>query len=712
MAFLLVGALALAVAIAPDAVFAAVLSGVLRRATKPETVSDWHRLQHAALIAGALATVLGVAGVTQWRRIEPVFDRLCGALQRLPNGWAFDCGVVLVVLGAVHGTSLVYGQLRGDDYPFLREARIPLSDTILRTWGGHVLPLWRVEGLLLYRAWGLHPVPFRWWLFAHVAILAFVQARILSAWGISRSARLVGLVVLCGWTQWAQLTMGYWTVSMSVKVWIATSIAVLAVIGDERPSAIRKTIIALAALAAILEDSAGAIVVPALVIAAVASGLRSGLTGRDLLRRSAWPVAVAVSCAVAFFLGQWLVHLEAMPLLGALGGGSFIDEALYLFSFGTVGALVAPLVTTQLPTWVVDGLSVPLSVGIACIVWLAWRHGSRKERAPLVYNLGLLICGLIMVVGARPYVDYYFMIGWTHYIVFLYVPMAGAIAVMWQETRRIRAWHPALAVQYLVIGCAVFFGAQEASATLDDRMLVHGGRRWEQRDALNRRSMIELLRDSLFTPLASVVPSGGRLPQMLSTALDARFPNLHPLLPLSFYDEAAGVPRGRFQWVVGPYANGVEYDTTDAIPVMRMKGVVDPAFRTALHRSGWWRDTYFASAPMEPTLTLPIACDASRHGADPLVGDADRRHWLLLSVGANGATELPTFVDVVFRTEYRPRAVYRVAIAPATRGCIRVELLNLPELVLSDEVQLLGLEESSPRHIELVGLFPPGARRP
>ena len=190
--------------------------------------------------------------------------------------------------------------------------------------------------------------------------------------------------------------------------------------------AIRKAVIALAALAAILEDSAGAIVVPALVIAAVASGLRSGLSGRDLLRRSAWPVAVAVSCAVAFFLGQWLVHLEAKPLLGTLGGGSFIDEALYLIGFGTVGALVAPVVTTQLPTWVADGLSVLLTVGIACFVWLAWRHGSRKERAPLGYNVGLLVCGLVIVVGARPYADYYFMVGWTHYIVFLYAPMAAA----------------------------------------------------------------------------------------------------------------------------------------------------------------------------------------------------------------------------------------------------------------------------------------------
>ena len=711
-AFLVVGALMLVVAIAPDAAFATVLTGILRRAKNPETLADWHRLQHSVFLAGAFITALGAAAIAQWRRIVPALEQLGSALHRPDRGWAFDFGAVLLVLGLIHGTSLLHSELRGDDYLFLRWAHLPLSDTILRTWGGHVFPLWRVEGTLLHQLWGPHPWVFRWWLFGNVALLAFLQARILAAWGLSRGARLVNVVVLCGWTQWAQVTLGYWTLSITVKVWIATSIAVLAVIGDERPSTMRKAILTVAALAAILEDSTGAIVVPALVIAAIASGVRSGFRGRELIRRSAWPTAVATVCAVTFFLGQWLVHVEAEDLLAAAGGGSVINEATYLFGFGIVGPLVAPIIVTVLPAWFLDGLSVPLAVFVVGVLWLVWRRGSLEERAVWAYNVGLLCCGLLMVVVARPYATYYWMVSWTHYIAYLYIPIAAVIALGWQEAQRIRRWRPALEVQYLAIACLAFIGLQEASNFAAGKKWLPGGRAWEVDAARRRAEMITVIRDSIFEPLTRIVVANGMIPEMLGPQLDARFPRLHPLLPLSFYEAAAGIPRGRFHWVVGPYVDGRVSEVDDATPVTRMKAVIDPAFRAALHQPGWWRDSYFASAPIETIATLPVACDATRRGADPLVGDADHRHWLLLYVSTKSTRELPAVVNVAIRTEFRARAVYPIEIAPATSGCVRVELLNLPEFALSQTVALVGLQNPSSRHIELVGFFPPAVRRP
>jgi hypothetical protein len=97
-----------------------------------------------------------------------------------------------------------------------------------------------------------------------------------------------------------------------------------------------------------------------------------------------------------------------------------------------------------------------------------------------------------------------------------------------------------------------------------------------------------------------------------------------------------------------------------------------------------------------------------------LTGDADRRHWLLIdatAAGAAGITTDTTFVDLVARTTFRARAVYRLAINSAASGCLRLELLNLPEFVLSDTVELLALEQSSKRRIELLGLFPPAVRQ-
>ena len=674
-------------------------------------LTDWHHLQHSALIAGAVATALGVGSIALWRRIEPALERLGSALQSPDRGWTFDFVAVLVVLGAVHGISLLHSELRGDDYLFLHWAQLPLSDTILRTWGGHVFPLWRVEGTLLHNLWGPHPWVFRWWLFANVGLLAFLQARILAAWGLSRGARLVGVVILCGWTQWAQVTMGYWTLSITVKVWIATSVAVLAIIGDERPGTLRKAILAVAALAAILEDSTGAIVVPAIVIAAIASSVRHGFRGRELIRRSAWPAAIATVCAVTFFLGQWLVHVEAEDLLAAAGGGSGINEATYLLGFGIVGPLFAPIIVTLLPPWLLDGLSLPLAAVVGGVLWLVWRRGSLEERAMLAYSTGLLFCGLLMVVVARPYATYYWMVSWTHYIAFLYIPIAAAIALGWQEAQRLRRWRPALAVQYLALACLAFVGLQEASNFVSGKKWLPGGRTWEVDAARRRSEMIRVVRDSIFEPLTRIVGANGVIPEMLGPQLDARFPRLHPLLPLSFYEAAAGIPRNRFHWVVGPYVDGRVSEVDDATPVTRMKGIIDPAFRSAMHQPGWWRDSYFASAPIETIATLPIACDATRRGANPLAGDADHRHWLLLYVGAKGMSELPTVVDVAVKTEFRARAVYPLEIAPTTSGCVRVELLNLPEFALSQTVELVGVEHASSRRIELVGLFPPAVRR-
>ena len=622
----------------------------------------------------------------------------------------FDLGAALILMLALHGVSLWSGELRGDDYIFLREGRLPLAATMLQTWGGHMFPLWRIESAFISRVWGADPVPLRFWLFAQVALLAFLQARLLAAWGLSRGARFISLVVFCGWTQWAQVTMGYWTLSITVKVWIATSAAILATIGDDRAGAARKAFIAVAALAAILEDSTGAIVVPALVVAPLAAGWRDGLRGRELIKRVEWPAAVAFICALVFFLGQWAVHLEAESLLGAVGGGSFVNEAIYLLGTGTAGMLGAPALLPQLPHRVVNGLSIALSLIVLWTIWRTWSRASRDERAPLALCIALYAFGLVMVVGARPYANYYFMVGWTHYMAFLYIPTAAAIAVMWDQARRIGGWQPRRELRFLAAACAAFIGAQTAASAVDARMLIQSGQRWEARNAALRRDMVAQLRDSLFTPLAAIVPPGGRVPQMLSTSIDARFPKTQPAFPLSFYDERAGIPRGRFHWVAAHYANGDTFDASDAATVTHLKGVVDPAFQAALHRPSWWRETYFASTPLEPTPTPAFACGAQRHGASPMSGDADRRHWLLLEAGAGGFDESTGLVYIEIQTGFRERAVYPVAIPPQLTGCMRVELLHLPELALSDSITLIGARANTSRRVVMLGLFPPARR--
>ncbi|MBI3568459.1 MAG: hypothetical protein HY084_09710 [Gemmatimonadetes bacterium] len=708
-AFVTAGACAAFAAFAPDAAGVAVIVRLLHRAAKPDLLDEWHRLQAIARAAAALSMAIGVVGFAMWEHIEPAIERMGVALRAPSDAWLFDVVAVLVVLGTIHGASIWSAELRTDDYQFLREAQLPLADVALRTWSGHVFPVWRLEAWWMERLWSAHPGVFRPWLLANVALLAFAQARLLAAWGISRNARLLGTIVLCGWTQWAQVTMGYWTLTISVKVLLWTTVAAIAVVGGDRPGARRKTVVLLAALAAVLQDSAGVIVVPALAAAALASGTRRALRGRALLAWCAWPLAVAGLCAVAFVLGQWLVRLETSGGIAPFGRGAVGWELGYLLGFGTLGALTAPMLSALMPRPLVDALSVLLPALLAGLFWLSWRRASRDERSALGFYIAMLVAGASMVVGGRPLTDYYFMTNWTHYVAYLYVPLAAAIAVAWDRACRTRGWRPARELQYLLLGGMLFLGAQEGSAALADRVSLHGGEWRERRDARARRTALTTLRDSLFTPLAAIVPPGGTVPQMLSSSLDAAFPTQDPHLPLSFYERAGGLPRGRLRWVVGPYANGVVSDTSDATPVTRMRSVVDPAFRAALHRPSWWRDAYFTTAPMTATPTLAAACEAVRRGAEPLAGDADRRHWLLLAVGPPDASDPPAVVRVAFRTDYRAHAVYRVAIDSTTRGCVRLELLHLPELVLSDTVALLGLESAPPR-VTLVGLFPPAHR--
>ena len=217
--------------------------------------------------------------------------------------------------------------------------------------------------------------------------------------------------------------------------------------------------------------------------------------------------------------------------------------------------------------------------------------------------------------------------------------------------------------------------------------------------------MITTMRDSVFAPLARIVPDGAMIPQLLGRHLNARFVRLHPLVGASFYVEAAGFSPTRFQWVVGPYVTNAEPDDqVDTRVVSTMRTVVDPAFRAALKAPSYWRDTYFASVPIDLVETPVAACGAAERAKSPLAGDADHRHWLLFRVRAPSADS--TVVRITFQTDFREHASYDVAVKALATGCARLELLNLAELVLSDRIAVTGIHGGEARGISVAGLFP------
>lgn len=710
----LVTVLAALVGAMSDGMFGALL-GVLHRTPSVPTLAEFHAVRQVAWWVALGAAGGAVLSGALWTRIAPALDTLARRLQGVRHDSVFDFVAALIVLTMAHGASLVSGELRGDDYLFLSDVHLPLLSLLLKPWTGHVFPLWRLETVALHHWFGASPVPYRLWLFGNVLLLAWLNARMLAAWGLSRFARALGIVLFCGWTSWAQITMGYWTLSICVKVWAFVCVAVIAASGDDREERWRKPVLALAALGAILADSTGVVVVPAITAAAVAGGARRGHSMIEALRRSGWSFAIALCCAVAFFLGQHLARLDLAAVAGSLPEfhlRSAIGEWFFLLTFGTVGSFVAPVITTQLSPAVIFAFELVVPVAITAGLVIAWRGATRAERCALGFFCLMLASSLAMLVIGRPYKPYEFMLRWTHYLLFLYLPAVGVLAVAWQLAQRRVASLPSVELQYFVLVSGIFFAAQTASSAIAVRMFLHAGTRWELHDAGTRHRMIAFARDSILAPLSAVVPAGGTIPQMLGGALEQRFPNLQPLWGLSLYQEAADVAPDRFRWVVAPLVGDAAGSYGGSAEVVtRMRGVVDSAFASALHQPSAWRDAYFSPGPLESLTALPVACGSLRRSSSLLSGDVNRRHALLLEVGASTTTATATVVRVAFRTDYRVTAGYEIAIGPALRGCVRVELLNLPELALSDSIVVLGIESNTARHVELLGLFPPAASR-
>jgi hypothetical protein len=458
-------------------------------------------------------------------------------------------------------------------------------------------------------------------------------------------------------------------------------------------------------LGAVLVDSPGALVVPAVVLASVAWRLAAGASLRVALRESEW--TIAIGCCASFIVlgGHWVASMDVSNWIALRSVPSGIRIALFLFTFGTVGELLLPVVSTQLPQVVLDWSSVVMAAFGVALMGFTWRRASRTERAALASLVGMLGSAVALLASTRAYADYSFMVLWTHYIAYLYVPFAGILAVAWQVWWRGRTERPGTQAQCLALVLVGFLCAQEAGSAVAARLLIQGGRGWERLDAVERAQMIATVRDSILVPLTLVVPDGAMIPQLLGRHLNQRFPRLHPLLGLSFYVEAAGIAPTRFRWVVGPFstkADGEDPVATQLVSTMR--SVVDPAFRAALRRPSYWRDTYFAADPIALSPTPITACAAAARAPSPLAGDADHRHWLLFRVLVPAADSSPA--KVTFQTDFRSAATYEIAMEPGATGCMRLELLNLAELVLSDRIAVTGLSGGEAHGVSIVGLFP------
>lgn len=625
--------------------------------------------------------------------------------------------VAIAALLAVHGASLTSGQLRGDDFQFLREAREPIGDTLLRPWGGHVFPLWRLEALAAYHVWGLDPVPFRWWLLAQVAVVAVLTLRVLAAWGVGTPGRTLAAVMLGAWAQWSQVLSGYWTLSISVKVWAFTLVAVLGVL-HEGPAWVRRGLVAAGVLLAVLEDPAGAIVIPAVAGALLvarptpparrapsalpeppahgATHVRDPVTG--------WSIAMLLVALGVVAMGQAAVRASGSQIadLAAYGGGTRLTVMAFLLGPVVVGSTLAPSLVAIIPRGVATIAAWALSAVVVLAIALAWRRaGSRR---PAVAHAALMLAAGIALVGAtRAYGDFRFMALWTHYVMYAFLPvvaLAGAAADAWWNSRVVRGRH---ARTRLVAVGAAYAVAQLGGGAVASRLRLMGAPGWELQMARGRAVAYATIADSVLEPLAAAVPMGGTVLQLPSQFLDARFPREHPFFPLSFYSELGGERPGRFVWVTPPMPTWVVVSRRDGIVVADPRPLVDPAFVRVLGRAGWVRDLYFWHAAFVAEAELPVACDVARRRGGAVAVRSG--HRLLFDVPAPGPDSVR--FDAQFTTSFRPAAEYGVTIPPGLSGCVSLDLRRVPELALSDTVRFIGATGAPAGRVTSLGMFPP-----
>jgi len=609
----------------------------------------------------------------------------------------------LIALVAVHGASLTTGELRGDDFQFLREAREPIGETLLRPWGGHVFPLWRLEALAAYHLWGLDPIPYRWWLFVQVTIVSVLALRVLAAWGVGGPGRMLAAVMLGAWAQWSQVLSGYWTLSISVKVWVFTFLAVLGVLHEGAPF-IRRSLIATGTLLAALEDPAGIIAIPAVAGALV---LRRPLPvagdARDPI--AGWCVAILLVAAAVVAAGQALVSAVGSHVadLAMFGGGSRGMTMTFLLGPVVVGLTLAPSLAAVIPRDVVTPISWGASAVVMVVIAFAWwRAGSHR---PAVAHAALMLAAGVALLGVtRPYDDFRFMANWTHYVLYLFLPviaLAGPAADAWCTNRhRMRGATPRT---LMAAAGAVYVAAQVGGGALASRLRLMGAPAWERQMARGRTAAYTTIADSVLAVLAAAVPARGAVLQLPGAFLDLRFPREHPFFPLSFYSELGGTPPDRFRWVTPPLPASFEVSERDALASARPAQVVAPEFVRALRHAGSLRATYLAPVVFVAEPELPVACETlRRHGGAMAAGPA---HRLLFDVPVPSADSMR--LDARFVTAFRDVATYGVLIPPGTSGCAALDLVQVPELALSDTIRLMGVTGVAAARVITLGLFPP-----
>ncbi len=412
---------------------------------------------------------------------------------------------------AWHAPSLWRGYFRFDDFAFLHaDGGLPLGELLLLPHNEHVLPLWRLEIEALDALFGIHPLGWIVFALTMFAAVLFLSQRMLLAWGVGPAARAVAVVIIGGWTQWAEVLSGYFTLVLWLQLMALAGAAILmqrrVTVAQPR---LRDTLIFAAIVVTAPGFGEAALWIPMAVLIVAAVGattdVASRLTVRSVWWRQRWPLgaaAASVAAGTAFFL--WALTRSGTNVLRSSGAATVVplgERASFAIKF-LADVTLAPwrvIDSAPLPAPVAAALrAIVIAATIAALGAALSRSTPPLRRAAIVCVLIIGMHALLVTVG-RPFAPTEWPakhIG----VPLIFFAMLVAIAV---QASLDRAGTARITPRAFVLFAALYLSAQLASETFSMRRGWPDGRREGWVLAERRRAAIALLRDSLVAPMVA-----------------------------------------------------------------------------------------------------------------------------------------------------------------------------------------------------------------
>lgn len=348
----------------------------------------------------------------------------------------------VAVLAAIHLPTLTDGTFIDDDFELIRYNRsYPLSDLLVRTHGDHVMPLYRLEVLVLDFLSGTNPFGWNLALLASYSSALLVMGLFMMEIGVCPIGIVFGLTTF-GLSHTTSVAMvGYYCVNILMQAATLALAACLCYLrGDRNPlyTALGHALMIIACLI----DVANIWVLGAVPLLYLAVSI-TGLSSKDLVnwfleRKSmmiSWlliGLSIAVFYAAAFRFGPGDRFLSMQKVYGQpLSIGGVVWQTIYYFSSGLFCELYLPI-GRNLPS--LFHISILVSVLLAAIS--AVQTASPKNRRILAALFIVILVLAIEVCVARPNSGTGFA---TQHVtagqMFATVLAACVFSVMWSRTK-------------------------------------------------------------------------------------------------------------------------------------------------------------------------------------------------------------------------------------------------------------------------------------